>query len=54
MHVEGVAFCRGDARCILAAVLQHHEAVVQQLVDRVLATTPIIPHIFVVSYQIAT
>ena len=34
VHVEHVAFARDDAGRVLAAMLQEHQAVVEQLVDR--------------------
>ncbi|MNQ92744.1 hypothetical protein D3C85_1081780 [compost metagenome] len=34
VHVEGAAVGRGDAGCILSAVLQQQQAVIDQLVDR--------------------
>jgi hypothetical protein len=34
VHVEAPAFGRGNAGRILAAMLEHHQAVVEQLVDR--------------------
>ena len=34
VHVEGIFFCRGDTRRILATMLKHHQTVVEQLVYR--------------------
>ncbi len=34
MHVEGIAFAGGNAGGILTAMLQDHQTVVKQLIDR--------------------
>ena len=40
VHVKGVALGRGDACCILAAVLEHHQSVIKKLVDRRMRCNP--------------
>jgi hypothetical protein len=41
VHVEGIALCGHDAGGILAAMLQHLQTVVKQLINRGLRNDPL-------------